>query len=307
MSEPRPPSAASPDERDAWLSQALRHAPDAAAGPPHALREAILAEARSAVQPLRDSSARDKQATQATLTERVAAFWSWLARPPVAAGFASVMAATLVGLMWWDRPMDESMTSAPPATHIVRPDVAALPPAAPVTADAPASPSPADALPAAHAPPAPSATATRRANAPRAEPVPAGVAEEKQRKHGTPARAVQAVPSISPFPGNDKNRSESEARNQLVGPDQAAAPELAKKSEAEAATTASTPRLVAAEPSGGAAPAEQTRSAGAATAEAKNAGTVGAAAKASPLQRERAAVSSRAAADALDSRAALAP
>jgi hypothetical protein len=36
-------------------------------------------------------------------------WWSWLARPPIAAGFATVMAATVVGLMWWDRPLDEAV------------------------------------------------------------------------------------------------------------------------------------------------------------------------------------------------------
>ena len=34
-----------PEERDPWLAEALRHAPDAADAPPPALREAILAEA----------------------------------------------------------------------------------------------------------------------------------------------------------------------------------------------------------------------------------------------------------------------
>jgi hypothetical protein len=44
-------------------------------------------------------------------------FWSWLARPQVAAGFASVMAATLVGMLWWDRPMDETQPLPPAATR----------------------------------------------------------------------------------------------------------------------------------------------------------------------------------------------
>ena len=50
----------------------------------------------------------------------VAAFWMWLARPPVAAAFASVMAATLVGVMWWDRPLDETLPSATPPVASVR-------------------------------------------------------------------------------------------------------------------------------------------------------------------------------------------
>ena len=34
-------------EHDAWLREALRHAPDAAAGPPAAVSDAILRQARS--------------------------------------------------------------------------------------------------------------------------------------------------------------------------------------------------------------------------------------------------------------------
>ena len=48
-----------------------------------------------------------------SLLDRALDFWSWLARPPVAAGFASVMAATLVGMLWWDRPMDETRLPPP--------------------------------------------------------------------------------------------------------------------------------------------------------------------------------------------------
>jgi len=98
-------------ERDAWLREALRHAPDAAAAPPTAIRESILAKARAAAKPA--SEAGFRKGASSWLQPAVA-FWSWLARPPVAAGFASVMAATIVGLMWWDRPMDEGMPHAPP-------------------------------------------------------------------------------------------------------------------------------------------------------------------------------------------------
>ena len=40
------PSPAGP-EHDAWLREALRHAPDAGASPPPSLRDAILAAARA--------------------------------------------------------------------------------------------------------------------------------------------------------------------------------------------------------------------------------------------------------------------
>ncbi|MDQ6628479.1 MAG: hypothetical protein M3Z29_08540 [Pseudomonadota bacterium] len=145
MSEPRLPPSSKPTgdadgERDAWLREALRHAPDAAALPPEALRKAILDEARAATLVGAGSTRGSATANAATgeagpgdaaaratarrggvsagtgVAASIAAFWSWLARPPIAAGFASVMAATLVGVMWWDRPLDDPAlpSAAPP-------------------------------------------------------------------------------------------------------------------------------------------------------------------------------------------------
>ena len=95
-------------ERDAWLSEALRHAPDAQAAPPPALSDAILRQARAATNTARaPMTARPKPAW--------AAAWDWLARPPVAAGFASVMVATLVGLIWWGQPIVPNLARPPAA------------------------------------------------------------------------------------------------------------------------------------------------------------------------------------------------
>ncbi|MCE9660527.1 MAG: hypothetical protein K8R60_18525 [Burkholderiales bacterium] len=105
--EPGVPSAG--PEHDAWLREALRHAPDAGAAPPPTLRDAILAEARAAAR----TAAAPRIAATPSLVDRVLEFWSWLARPQVAAGFASVMAATLVGMLWWDRPIEETMLPPP--------------------------------------------------------------------------------------------------------------------------------------------------------------------------------------------------
>ena len=114
-------------EHDAWLRAALRHAPDADASPPEALRRSILDEARAAA--FASARATPPGSTTAHIgsTPRphgvigaVAAFWTWLARPPVAAAFASVMATTLVGVMWWDRPLDETLPSATPPVASVR-------------------------------------------------------------------------------------------------------------------------------------------------------------------------------------------
>ena len=99
----------SDSERDAWLREALRHAPDADAAPPRDLSETILAQARA------EARVGGAPGRAARRRNPVLALWDWLARPPVAAGFASVMAATLVGLMWWGRPMDETLQRRPDA------------------------------------------------------------------------------------------------------------------------------------------------------------------------------------------------
>ena len=101
------------DERDAWLAQALRHAPDANADAPSALSDTILREARAA--PVRPAvrSVKPQPGKDGSPMQWLVTAWDWLARPPVTAGFASVMVATLVGIMWWGRPLDESLPRAP--------------------------------------------------------------------------------------------------------------------------------------------------------------------------------------------------
>jgi hypothetical protein len=287
VSDLPPSSPDTPGEHDAWLRQALRHAPDAAATPPTALREAILAEARSAVRARRP-------AAQASLADHVAAFWSWLARPPVAAGFASVMAATLVGLMWWDRPMDEGV--ALPPSRTAKSDAAPKPPVASVAADALSAP-PAAAPRTTAAPPVPNALAAKR-DAPAIKSEPTGRAKEKKRKDLAPPSTMQAAASPSPFPSNGRAENAAAARNQVTPP------ELAKKAESDtsAAPPASLPAAPA-EPSPAMAPIEAARSTEGAAVEAKSTGAVSAAAKAAPALRQRAATLPRDAADALDARA----
>lgn len=135
--------------RDPRLLEALRHAPDADAAPPPALSRAILRAAHEAVAP-------------PGWAARALAVWRWLARPPVAAGFASVMLATLVGLMWWGRPIDEGLRGPEP--------VATAPAAAP-------DPAPAETSPQAKAPPpspdaaeAPAVSEATRIRSPSAAP-----------------------------------------------------------------------------------------------------------------------------------------
>ena len=92
-------------ERDAWLHEALRHAPDADTAPPPRVNDAILRLGRAAVAVRAAPSAP----TTPSWWDRLGAAWGWLARPSVAAGFASLMVATVVGVMWWGRPLEETL------------------------------------------------------------------------------------------------------------------------------------------------------------------------------------------------------
>jgi len=226
MSEPRRPAdpldpGARDDERDAWLREALRHAPDSSLSPPAILRDSILSQARAAVAVAavmpRDaaaSPARRRLQSESTF----AAFWSWLARPPVAAGFASVMAATLVGLMWWDRPMDEAMPQPP----TVSPSSSPLP--------SPASPSPSPSTsaspssPVAATAPVAESFATQKAVAPRQPDAPAAIARRAVppaldlRERAEPATGHATRDAAVPFPAEakaERSALKSAARDEL--------------------------------------------------------------------------------------------
>nr|HET7859793.1 hypothetical protein [Caldimonas sp.] len=228
-------------ERDAWLREALRHAPDADAAPPRDLSETILAQARAAARV--GAPARNVRRPNPVL-----ALWDWLARPPVAAGFASVMAATLVGLMWWDRPIDETLPPPPDAalrgapsspqadaggvTHSTEqldrnlPDRARLGETRPPFATAPAAP----AAPGVGAiAPAPQPARRQRAEestarddkapsnaakvlTPQAPPPPQATIEAKEQRRkleaaGDAPPADRAAPKPSPFPRSDDERA----------------------------------------------------------------------------------------------------
>jgi len=243
-------------ERDAWLREALRHAPDSDALPPSGVSEAILlkarAAARAAAPAARRAGSRDAHANPLT------ALWDWLARPPVAAGFASVMAATLVGLMWWDRPMDEGMPRSPAMTSDRAPAAAApAPPSttaetAPLasTAQAPAAAIPATPTEATKSTPdarptndaAQNATtdegAVRRRQrsapeqagaidakvaAPGAAPAPRGV-DPLAKERALPAEKKSEAPA--PFPSTEMQRETLSSRKSL---DAAAANDASKK------------------------------------------------------------------------------
>jgi len=95
------------DEHDAWLHEALRHAPDAEVGPPAGVTRRILRDARAQA---------SRESARAGRRRPFAALWAALARPPLAAGFASLMVVLLVGVMWWDRPLEDSAARGPRAT-----------------------------------------------------------------------------------------------------------------------------------------------------------------------------------------------
>lgn len=125
MSEPREEDL----PRDAWLREALRHAPDAEASPPPKLNETILRMGRAAVAPREERKPAAVQHAAPSLPSGTvggggafASLWAWLVRPPVAAGFAVVFLSTVVGVMWMGRPVEEAM---PPREETV----AAAPPA----------------------------------------------------------------------------------------------------------------------------------------------------------------------------------
>jgi hypothetical protein len=176
------------DERDAWLREALRHAPDAQLGAPAAVSECILRAAQT--------SAHRPPAPGA-----LASLWAWLARPPFAAGLASVMVATLAGLMWWDR-LDTPDRSQPDAVA-TQPAAAAAsvaaspPPAASIAAPPPAIPAPPAAPP--HASRKAAAVTADAAAPPPPAPAPAPMPAPVPAAEATPAPAVSGSLSAAPL------------------------------------------------------------------------------------------------------------
>jgi hypothetical protein len=176
--------------RDAWLREALRHAPDADVTPPQALREAILRSAR--VTPLR-----------ADRRLRLEAALGWLVRPPVAAGLATLTLSTVIVVMWRNGPPDEA--AAPVASSMPSPAAPAPSAAAPVerSAEAPAAPPERRAAP-------PKAVLRERVQkpqpAPEAAPAPAAVMAKRERAASAEAlqrsdRALSFAPTVlDPLP-----------------------------------------------------------------------------------------------------------
>jgi len=238
--DPRPGDSAAggvdrDGEIDAWLRQALRHAPDAAALPPDALRTAILAQARTAAgesgttAALHGGTGVDEAHGPATastapprrrLLHAAAMFWQALTRPAFAAGLTSILAATLIGLMWWDRPLDETAPASEDSAHQTARSAESARPAAPLPTapsprvTSPAAPSPPTPLPPVTPVPPPPVTPAPSPAAmlpPAAPPAPsragdASFAERaavESRREAKTARAAPAAPPPEPVPGRD--------------------------------------------------------------------------------------------------------
>lgn len=227
--------------RDAWLREALRHAPDAEAAPSHKVDENILRMGRAAVAPRAERAVHATPApmpSSASWTDGLAALWAWLARPPIAAGFAGVMVATLVGVMWWGRNPEEmkppqevpvaaapstpsepaAEKAAPPAPTAALPDAArkaadasarvtAAPAAEPPARKMAAAPTPAPATPAAPPPKAeaPSVAAAPQAAAPAAPPAQNATAdmaararESDERRDLAAAKSAATAGAVAP-------------------------------------------------------------------------------------------------------------
>jgi hypothetical protein len=114
--------------RDEHLRAALRHAPDADMVPSDALTRRVLDAARTAALPA--------STTRPGWGERLGAWLSALAQPPVATSLAGLMVAFLGGWMWWGQPLDvhtpqpedEHVAAAPANRTEVQPPVAAMSP-----------------------------------------------------------------------------------------------------------------------------------------------------------------------------------
>lgn len=189
MSRPNDPGAHDAD-RDAWLREALRHAPDAELQAPPALREAILREAEA------------KARTPARQAPRRAPprWWDRLAQPAAGAALASVMLATVIGLIWFADPLPPDVPAAD--ARMSEPVEIATGEAA-ADAASPAPPPPAAAAertarPAA-VPPAHEAAPAAQKAAPRGEPAAERRVAGDLPRAGLPAPAP-AAPGEAPEP-----------------------------------------------------------------------------------------------------------
>jgi hypothetical protein len=195
-------------DRDSHLRQALRHAPDADAAAPAALRALILHEAQA-------KAREGRAAVPAAAPSLPLRLWHWIGSPRFAGALAGVVVIGFAGLLWRERPPEEAL---PPRATVQAPAAPAAEPAsdrlekkkeAEVSVAGTASPAPAVAPPPAPAPsvrsekPKPPPPAPRQAEeAPRRDAVadsPGIVAEESTLQMPRPTPAAPP-PAAAPAP-----------------------------------------------------------------------------------------------------------
>lgn len=89
-------------ERDNHLRQALRHAPDAEAAAPAALRALILHEAQA-------KAREGRAAVPAAARSLPSRLWHWIGSPRFAGALAGVVVIGFAGLLWRERPPEEAL------------------------------------------------------------------------------------------------------------------------------------------------------------------------------------------------------
>ena len=211
-------------EKDPWLQQALRHAPDHDVAVPAAVRDTILQAARAAVR--QPQPAPPRRWWQRLLAP--------LARPARLGYSGAFMALLVVGLWGLDR-LDQ------PAVAPEQAPVLSAPATAPAAAT-PASPAPANATSASPATPTPPA-----------EPAQAtAVADKAAPKEAAESRQM-AVAAKAKVGAQAERQRREEAPPASAAPTQAAAPVLAPPEPAADMVAAAKP-VAAATPAGPASP-----------------------------------------------------
>jgi hypothetical protein len=215
--EPRVPPASADDAPDAYLQRALRHAPDADVVAPPRVSAAILREARGAAAQATPAPRRAAHDPLGEVLRALGDAWSWLARPRAAGALASVMVATLAGVLWWNTPPD--------------PDVERFAGAAPTEAPAGAEATPRDAAARAAAQAAAEAAA---APSVAAAPPPAQEAVREQRV-GAAARSDGRAAAQAPRAPPPAAAADADAAAPVQAAPPATAPALAKAAPQAAA------------------------------------------------------------------------
>ncbi len=245
MNRPHPPEPTGGDDltRDDHLRAALRHAPDRDARPPAELRRRILDAAQAAALSSAKTTARPATGSWARVRAWLASGIEGLRHPGATAAFASLMLATVIGVMWRDGPPpeiepvhDRAAPAAPSTESPASQAHAVAPPAEPTAEARDASAAAArrdDEARREAAPPRPRATAPRPAVAPAAKAT-AEVA-------GPPPPVTPPAPSIAApaaAPTAPSDRARATAQNQAAAPAGGAAAESGAADERRLSTAA---------------------------------------------------------------------